>query len=49
MEILLGTFGFVLVVGLLIKWARDNARREQEYLDSLLSLVEEEKQRDSSG
>jgi hypothetical protein len=48
MEILLGTFGFVFVVGLSITWARDYAHREQQYLDSLVPLVDEEKQRDRS-
>jgi hypothetical protein len=40
MEVLIALVALVLVTGLLVKWARDNARREQQVLSSLRTLVE---------
>ena len=48
MEVLLGVIVLGGVIGLILKWARDNAWREQQALESLRDLVEG-KQEETSG
>jgi len=40
MEVLIGVIAFGGVIGLILKSARDNARRSQQALESLRVLVE---------
>jgi hypothetical protein len=40
MDILVAVIVLGGVIGLIVKWARDNARRDQEALESLRDLVE---------
>lgn len=44
MEVLIGLIVLSEVIGLILKWVRDNARREQQALKSLRVLVEGKKQ-----
>jgi hypothetical protein len=44
MEVLIGLIVLGGVIGLILKWARDSARREQQALKSLRVLVEGKKQ-----
>lgn len=40
MEVLIGLIVLGGIIGLILKWARDNARRDQQALESLRVLVE---------
>ena len=40
MEVLIGVIALGGVIGLILKWARDNARRDQQAIESLRDLVE---------
>lgn len=49
MEILIGVIALGGIFGLVLKWARDNARREQEGLESLRAIVEGKQEEISRG
>lgn len=44
MEVLIGLIVLSGVIGLILKWARGNARRDQQALQSLRVLVEGKKE-----
>jgi hypothetical protein len=44
MEVLIGLIVLSGAIGLILKWARDNTRREQQALESLGGLAEDKKQ-----
>jgi hypothetical protein len=47
-EILIGLIALAGIIGLIFKWGRDNARREQQALHSLRVLIED-KQKEIDG